>query len=77
MKTLPHTLAPRSGERVGARRKAAGRVRGTCPTPRFLSLQSSSLNHRELTAYMPLTLPLLRNGSLPLPAARGEGKERR
>src|SRR5947207_2301804 len=66
-------LAPRSGEREGPgaqRREGEGHARylllsGTHANSRKCEMESEAIKG-------PLTVPLLRNGSLPLPALRGE-----
>ncbi len=75
----PITLTLRSGERVGARRAAVGRVRGLYPenafyqVMAFVPVQQCSWLASNRVGKRPLTLPLLRNGSLPLPAEAGRG----
>ena len=64
-----------SVERVGARREALGRVGGLDQNknrPYHSPRQARSLRQNMNSNSLPLTFPLLRNGPLPLPAARGE-----
>ena len=73
----PIHLAPRQRGEGGAQRVSVGRVRGTrsLGAERLVKVAAVWLcgtAKKEITG-TPLTLPLLRNGPLPLPASRVRG----
>src|SRR5438874_4052237 len=73
----PIHLAPRQRGEGGAQRVSVGRVRGarSLGAERLVKMAAVSLRGgaKKEVIGTPLTLPLLRNGSLPLPASRASG----
>src|SRR5438067_7427176 len=73
----PIHLAPRQRGEGGARRVSVGRVRGARPlgAERLVKVAAVWLcgTAKNEATGTPLTLPLLRNGPLPLPALRARG----